>query len=34
MVGRMVDTTLQDAAPVAVSGNFDTVGSNGVVDEL
>jgi hypothetical protein len=34
MIGRMVDTTLQDAAPVAMGGNFDTIGSNSVVDEL
>jgi len=34
MIGRMVNTTLQDAASVSVSGDFDTVGSNGIVDEL
>ena len=34
MIGRMINTTLQDAASVSVSGDFDTVGSNGVVDEL
>jgi len=34
MIGRMVDTTLQDAASVSVSGNFDAIGSNSVVDEL
>ena len=34
MIGSVVDTTLQDAASVSVSGDFDTVGSNGVVDEL
>ena len=34
MIGRMINTTLQDAASVSVSGDFDTVGSNGIVDEL
>ena len=34
MIGRMVNTTLQDAASVSVSGDFDTVGGNGIVDEL
>jgi len=34
MIGSVVNTTLQDAAPVSVSGDFDTVGSNSVVDEL
>jgi len=34
MIGRMVNTTLQDAASVSVSGDFDTVGSNSIVDEL
>jgi hypothetical protein len=34
MIGRVVDATLQDTAPVSVSGNFDTVGGNGIVDEL
>lgn len=34
MIGRMVNATLQDAASVSVSGDFDTVGSNGIVDEL
>lgn len=30
----MVDRSLQDTASVSVSGNFDQVGSDGVVDEL
>lgn len=34
MIGRVVNTTLQDAASVSVSGNFDAISSNGVVDEL
>ena len=34
MVGRVVNTTLQNAASVSVSGDFDTVGCNGIVDEL
>ena len=34
MIGCMINTTLQDAASVSVSGNLDTVGGNGVVDEL
>lgn len=34
MIGSVVDTTLQHAASVSVSGNLDTVGSNGVVYEL
>ena len=34
MIGRVVNATLQDAASVSVSGDFDTVGSNGIVDEL
>ena len=34
MIGRMINTTLQDAASVSVSGDFDAVGSNGIVDEL
>jgi len=34
MIGRMVNTTLQDAASVSVGSDFDTVGSNGIVDEL
>ena len=34
MIRRMINTTLQDAASVSVSGDFDTVGSNGIVDEL
>ena len=34
MIGSVIDTTLQDAAPVSVSGNFDTIGGNSVVDEL
>ena len=34
MIGRVINATLQDAASVSVSGDFDTVGSNGIVDEL
>jgi hypothetical protein len=34
MIGCMINATLQDAASVSVSGNFDTVGGNGIVDEL
>ena len=34
MIGGVVNTALQDAASVSVSGDFDTVGSNGIVDEL
>lgn len=34
MIGRMVNTTLQDAASVSVSGNLDAIRSNRVVDEL
>jgi len=34
MIGCVVNTTLQDAASVSVSGDFHTVGSNGIVDEL
>ena len=34
MIGRVVNTTLQDATSVSVSSDFDTVGSNGIVDEL
>ena len=34
MIGRMVNTTLQDAASVSVSGDLDTVGSDSIVDEL
>lgn len=34
MIGRVINTTLQDAASVSVGGNLDTIGSNGVVDEL
>jgi hypothetical protein len=34
MIGRVVDTTLQDAAPVPMSGDFDTISSYSVVDEL
>jgi len=34
MIGRVVNTTLQDAASVSVGGDFDTVGSNGIVYEL
>lgn len=34
MVGRMVNTTLQDAASVSVSGDFNAIRSNGIVDEL
>ena len=34
MIGRVVNATLQNAASVSVSGDFDTVGSNRIVDEL
>jgi len=34
MIGRVVNTTLQNAASVSVSGDFNTVGCNGIVDEL
>lgn len=34
MIGCVIDATLQDAAPVSVSGNFNTIGSHSVVDEL
>jgi len=34
MIGCVVNTSLQDATSVSVSGDFDTVGSNGIVDEL
>ena len=34
MIGSVVNTTLQDATSVSVSGDFNTVGGNGVVDEL
>jgi hypothetical protein len=34
MIGRVVNTTLQDTTSVSVSGNFDAVGGNGIVDEL
>jgi hypothetical protein len=34
MVRRMVDTSLQDAASVAMSGNFHAIGRHGVVYEL
>lgn len=30
----MIDTTLEDAAAMAVSCNFDTVGCNSIVNEL
>lgn len=34
MIGRVVNTTLQDAASVSVRGNFYTIGCNSIVDEL
>ena len=34
MIGRMINTTLQDAASVSVSGDFNTVSGDGIVDEL
>ena len=34
MIGRMVNTTLQNAASVSVRGNFNTIGRNSIVDEL
>ena len=34
MIGRMVNATLQDAASVSVSGNFDAIRGDSVVDEL
>ena len=34
MIGRVVNTTLQDAASVSVSGDFDTIGSHSIIDEL
>lgn len=33
-VGRVVDAALEDAASVAVGGDLDAVGGDGVVDEL
>lgn len=33
-VGSMINTSLEDATTVTMSGNFDTVGGNGIVDEL
>lgn len=34
MIRRMINTTLQDAASVSVSGDFNTVSGDGIVDEL
>ena len=34
MIGRVINTTLQDTAPVSVGSNFDTIGGDSVVDEL
>lgn len=34
MIGSMVNATLQDAAPMTVSGDFNTVGRDGIINEL
>lgn len=34
LLGCVVDTALENAATVPVSGNFDTVDSDGIINEL
>ena len=34
MVGSVVNTALQNTAPVSVSGDLNTVGGDGIIDKL